>query len=155
QTCVCPNRFYVQSGIFDAFVAKLTAAVEALKVGPGDESGVAIGPLIDDAAVRKVREHVDDALSKGAKLKTGGKTVKPRPELTDRFFAPTVIEGISPEMKYAREETFGPVAPIQRFATEDEAIRLANNSDYGLASYFYTRDAARVWRVAERLEYGI
>jgi succinate-semialdehyde dehydrogenase/glutarate-semialdehyde dehydrogenase len=155
QTCISPNRFYVQAGIYDAFVAALAEAVAKMKVGPGNEPDVAVGPLIDDDAVEKVREHVADAVNLGARVKTGGKTVKVRDGLSDRFFAPTVLEGIDKKMRLAQEETFGPVAPIQKFASEDEAVALANDSEFGLASYLFTRDVARAWRVAERLEYGI
>ncbi len=154
QTCVCPNRFYVQSGVYDQFVAKLADAAGSLKVGPGDEPGVTVGPLIDDDAVKKVSEHIEDATSHGARLRCGGKLVK-RDGLSDRFFAPTVLEGITRDMRLSREETFGPVAPVQRFDKEEEAIEWANDSDYGLAAYFYTRSHNRVWRVAEQLEYGI
>ena len=154
QTCVCPNRFYVQEGIYDEFVAGLTEAVEALRIGSGLEEGVQVGPLIDDPAMEKVERHVSDALEKGAKLRTGGKRAKVD-GLANRFYTPTIIEHFSPDMALAREETFGPVSPLRRFKHEDEAIEMANDSPYGLASYFYTRDASRLMRVAERLEYGI
>jgi succinate-semialdehyde dehydrogenase / glutarate-semialdehyde dehydrogenase len=154
QTCVCPNRFFVQEGIYDAFVAGLTAAVEAMRIGPGIEDGVQVGPLIDDAAVEKVLSHVDDALAKGATLRTGGRLWQ-REGLANRFYTPTVVEGFSPRMLMASEETFGPVSPIRRFRHEEEAVEAANDSIYGLASYFYTRDASRLLRVAEKLEYGI
>lgn len=151
QTCVCANRIYVQAGIHDAFVAKLTGAVRALKVGNGLDEGVTVGPLIDDAAVAKVKEHVADALAKGAELVVGG-----APDAHgDRFFQPTLLTGIAPGMRILKEETFGPVAPIVRFETEEEAIALANDSEFGLASYFYARDLGRVWRVAEAIESGI
>jgi succinate-semialdehyde dehydrogenase/glutarate-semialdehyde dehydrogenase len=155
QTCICANRFYVQEGIYDAFTAKLQAAVEAMKVGYGLDEGVSVGPLIDDAAVEKVRTHVDDALSKGAKLRAGGQLVSPRKGLTNRFFAPTILQNFTDEMLVNREETFGPVAPLRSFKHEDEAVSMANDSIYGLAAYFFTRDASRLLRVAEKLEYGI
>ncbi|PRP97499.1 Succinate-semialdehyde dehydrogenase [NADP(+)] GabD [Enhygromyxa salina] len=155
QTCVCPNRFFVQAGVYDEFVAKLAAALEPMRVGAGLDEGVAIGPLIDDAAVAKVRDHIDDARSHGATLRLGGEIFSPGPGLTQRFCRPTIVEGVDASMKLSHEETFGPVAPIRRFTHEAEAIELANDSPYGLASYFYTRDAARLWRVAEALEYGI
>jgi succinate-semialdehyde dehydrogenase/glutarate-semialdehyde dehydrogenase len=155
QTCVCPNRFFVQAGIYDEFVAKLAAALEPLQIGSGLDERVAFGPLIDDDAVAKVREHIDDACSHGATLRLGGKIFSPGPGLTERFCRPTILEGVDASMKVSHEETFGPVAPIRRFTHEAQAIELANDSPYGLASYFYTRDAARLWRVAEQLEYGI
>jgi succinate-semialdehyde dehydrogenase/glutarate-semialdehyde dehydrogenase len=151
QTCVCANRILVQEGIYDAFVAKLAEAVSAMKVGDGFKEGTVIGPLIDDKAVAKVEEHVEDAVAKGAKIVAGGK----RSALGGSFFEPTVLSGTTPDMKIFREETFGPVAPIFRFKTEEEAIRLANDTEFGLASYFYGRDIGRVWRVAEALDYGI
>jgi succinate-semialdehyde dehydrogenase / glutarate-semialdehyde dehydrogenase len=151
QTCVCANRILVQAGIYDAFAAKLTEAVKKLKVGNGVEDGVMIGPLINPAAVKKVIQHIDDALSKGGKVVTGGKPHA----LGGNFFEPTLIRDVTPAMAVAREETFGPVAPLFRFATEEEAIRMANDTEFGLACYFYTRDIGRVWRVAEGLEYGI
>jgi succinate-semialdehyde dehydrogenase/glutarate-semialdehyde dehydrogenase len=151
QTCVCTNRFYVQAPVYDAFVAKLTAAAAALKVGRGLESGVQIGPLIDMAAVEKVEHHIADATSKGARLLTGGH----RHALGGQFFEPTVLADVTPDMLICHEETFGPVAPVVKFETEDEAIRLANASEFGLASYFYARDVGRVWRVAEALEAGM
>lgn len=154
QTCVCPNRFYVQEGIYDEFVAGLTAAVEALRIGSGLVEGVQVGPLIDDAAIEKVERHVSDALDKGAKLRTGGKRAKIK-GLADRFYTPTIVEDFTPDMALACEETFGPVSPLRRFKHEEEALEMANDSPYGLASYFYTRDASRLMRVAERLEYGI
>lgn len=155
QTCVCPNRFFVQEGIYEAFTSRLAAAVEAMKIGPGTEEGVTVGPLIDDAAVAKVTEHVEDALSKGARLRTGGKPLRPRPDLSERFYVPTVLEDFNGSMKLSHEETFGPVSPLRQFRHEDEAVEMANDSIYGLAAYFYTRDASRLMRVAERLEYGI
>ena len=151
QTCICTNRFLVQSKVHDAFVEKLTAKVAALKIGSGFEEGVAQGPLIDMAAVEKVEEHIADALAGGAKVTTGGK----RHAKGGSFFEPTVITGMKPEMKASREETFGPLAPVFRFETDEEAIALANDTPFGLASYFYSRDIGRVWRVAEALEYGL
>ena len=149
QTCVCANRFYVQAGVYDAFVAQFTAKVKLMKVGNGFEDGVAQGPLIEDAAVAKVTRHVADALAKGGKLETGGKA------LSGQFFEPTVISGATADMACAREETFGPFAPIFKFHTEQEAIDAANNTEFGLASYFYSRDVGRIYRVAEALEYGM
>ena len=151
QTCICTNRFLVQSKVHDAFVEKLTAKVAALKIGSGFEEGVAQGPLIDMAAVEKVEDHIADALAGGAKVTTGGK----RHAKGGSFFEPTVITGMKPEMKASREETFGPLAPVFRFETDEEAIALANDTPFGLASYFYSRDIGRVWRVAEALEYGL
>ncbi|WP_052553333.1 NAD-dependent succinate-semialdehyde dehydrogenase [Enhygromyxa salina] len=155
QTCVCPNRFFVQAGVYDEFVAKLAAALEPMQIGSGLDEGVSVGPLIDDAAVAKVRDHIDDARSHGATLRLGGKIFSPAAGLTERFCQPTVLENVNTSMKVSHEETFGPVAPVRRFTHEAEAIELANDSPYGLASYFYTRDNARLWRVAEALEYGI
>jgi succinate-semialdehyde dehydrogenase/glutarate-semialdehyde dehydrogenase len=155
QTCICANRFYVQAGVHERFTAELARAVEAMSIGYGLDAGVAIGPLIDDAAVSKVQEHVDDARGHGARLVTGGGLVRPRDGLTNRFFQPTILDGLTGQMKIDHEETFGPVAPIRRFTHEDEAVALANASPYGLAAYFYTRDASRLMRVAEGLEYGI
>ncbi len=151
QTCVCANRIYVADAVHDAFVAKLAARVAALRVGPGDAEGTEIGPLIDMAAVEKVEEHVADALAHGARLAAGGS----RHPLGGTFFAPTLVTGVTPAMKVATEETFGPLAPVFRFGTEAEVIAAANATEYGLAAYFYARDLARVWRVAEALEYGI
>ena len=151
QTCVCANRLLVQAGVYEAFVAKLTEATKKLRVGPGLDGPTEQGPLIDAKAVAKVEEHIADALAKGAKIALGGK----RHSLGGTFFEPTILTGVTPEMKVAREETFGPVAPLFRFATEAEAIRMANDTEFGLAAYFYTRDIARSWRVAEALEYGI
>ena len=148
QTCVCANRFLVQAGIHDAFVARLAEAAAGLKVGNGLEEGVAQGPLIDEAAVEKVEEHLADALGKGARVVTGGK------RLGGTFFAPTVVAGVTTEMKVAREETFGPLAPIFAFDTEDEAIAMANDTEFGLAAYAFTRDLGRAFRVMERLQYG-
>jgi succinate-semialdehyde dehydrogenase/glutarate-semialdehyde dehydrogenase len=151
QTCVCVNRFLVQDGIYDLFTSKLVAAVEAMKIGNGAEEGVAQGPLINVAGLEKVEDHVQDALDKGAKIATGGQ----RHELGGTFYQPTVLTGAGKDMKIANEETFGPVSALFRFSTEDEAIAMSNDTEFGLAAYFYTRDAARVWRVAEALEYGI
>ena len=151
QTCVCANRLLVQDGVYDAFAAKLKAAVEAMKVGNGMEPGVSQGPLINADAVEKVEEHVADALKRGAKVVTGGQ----RHKLGGNFFEPTVLADVPHEALIFREETFGPVAPLFRFKTEAEAIQLANDTEFGLAAYFYTRDVGRVFRVAEALEYGI
>ncbi len=151
QTCVCTNRIYVQAGVYEAFADRLAEAVAKLRVGPGTAAETEIGPLIEEAAVRKVEEHLRDALAKGARLMVGGR----RHSLGGLFFEPTVIADCSPEMKITREETFGPVAPLYRFETEAEAIRLANDSDVGLAGYFYARDLGRVFRVAEALEVGL
>ncbi|MGA2510858.1 MAG: NADP-dependent succinate-semialdehyde dehydrogenase [Candidatus Acidiferrales bacterium] len=151
QTCVCTNRVLVQDSVYDVFATKLAAAVKALNPAPGLEAGATQGPLIDDAAMQKVESHIRDAKSKGAKVLVGGC----RHSLGGRFFEPTVLTEVTPEMTVAREETFGPVAPLFRFKTESEAIALANDTEFGLAAYFYGRDIARVWRVAEALEYGI
>lgn len=151
QTCVCVNRILVQREVSDAFEAKFAAAVATLKVGPGSESGVLQGPLIDDAAVRKVEEHVADALAKGARLVAGGR----RHALGHSFYEPTIVSDCTTDMALASEETFGPLASIFLFDTEDEAVALANASEVGLAAYFYTRDHGRVWRVGEALEVGI
>ena len=151
QTCVCANRLLVQDGVYDAFSGKLAEAAAALKVGNGFEAGVEQGPLIDMKAVEKVEEHIADAVSKGARLVVGGK----RHERGGSFFEPTVLADVDTQMKVAREETFGPVAPLFRFATEEGAIQMANDTEFGLAAYFYARDIGRVWRVAEGLEYGI
>ncbi|QBY55580.1 NADP-dependent succinate-semialdehyde dehydrogenase [Cupriavidus oxalaticus] len=151
QTCVCANRIYVQAGVYDAFAQKLVAAVAALKVGNGMEDGVRIGPLIDDKAVTKVEEHIADAVGKGARVLHGGQ----RHALGHSFFQPTVLADVAPGMLVAREETFGPLAPLFRFDTEDEVVAMANDTEFGLASYFYARDLGRVWRVSERLEYGM
>ena len=155
QTCICANRFFIQAGVYDQFAGKLRAAVEAMKVGPGMDEGVQVGPLINDAAVAKVDEHVSDALAKGAKVLTGGSLATPGKGFTNRFYRPTVLDGFTEAMTINREETFGPVAPLRSFRTEDEVIGWANDSEFGLAAYFFTRDAARLMRVAERLEYGI
>jgi succinate-semialdehyde dehydrogenase/glutarate-semialdehyde dehydrogenase len=151
QTCVCVNRIYVQDGVYDAFAAKLAEAVKRLKPAPGLEAGATQGPLIDDKAVAKVEEHIEDALSKGARVVVGGK----RHALGGRFFEPTVLADVDPAALMAREETFGPVAPLFRFKTDDEAIAMANDTEFGLAAYFYSRDIGRVWRVAEELESGM
>jgi succinate-semialdehyde dehydrogenase/glutarate-semialdehyde dehydrogenase len=151
QTCVCANRIYVQNGIYDAFAEKLVAAVSQLKVGNGFDAGVGQGPLIDQAAVDKVEEHISDAVAKGARILLGGK----RHRLGGTFFEPTVIADVTSQMKVAREETFGPVAPLFRFYKDEEAAQLSNDTEFGLASYFFSRDVARIWRVAEALEYGM
>lgn len=151
QTCVCTNRFFVYERVYDAFADKLAAAVSKLKVGRGTESGATLGPLINEAAVKKVESHIADALAKGASLMTGGK----RHALGHGFFEPTVLTGVKPDMDVAKEETFGPLAPLFRFASEEELVRLANDTEFGLAAYLYSRDIGRVWRVAEALEYGM
>jgi succinate-semialdehyde dehydrogenase/glutarate-semialdehyde dehydrogenase len=151
QTCVCANRLLVQSGVYDAFTRKLVDAVNKLRVGDGLKGATDQGPLIDTKALAKVEEHITDAVSKGAKVAVGGK----RHALGGTFFEPTVLTGVTPQMAVAREETFGPVAPLFRFETEAEAIRMANDTEFGLAAYFYTRDLSRSWRVSEALEYGI
>jgi len=151
QTCVCANRLYVQDGVYEKFAAKLTEKVKGFKVGAGNEPGVVIGPLIDENGVKKVEEHVADALGKGAKVMVGGK----RHERGGLFFQPTVLADVTPAMIVSREETFGPVAPLIRFKTEEEVIGLANDSEFGLAGYFYSRDVGRIFRVAERMEAGI
>jgi succinate-semialdehyde dehydrogenase/glutarate-semialdehyde dehydrogenase len=151
QTCVCANRIYVQDGVYDAFAAKLAAKAGAMKVGNGLEAGVMQGPLIDAAAVAKVEEHIADAVAKGGRIVAGGR----RHALGGTFFEPTVLADVTPEMLITREETFGPVAPLYRFATEAELIAQANATEYGLASYFYSRDIGRIWRVAEGLDFGI
>lgn len=151
QTCVCANRLYVQDSVYDAFADKLVSAVKKLKVGNGIEPGVTQGPLIDEDAVKKVEQHVADALDKGGRLLAGGK----RHALGHTFFEPTVIADVTPHMRVAKEETFGPLAPLFRFKTEEEAIAMANDTEFGLASYFYSRDIGRIWRVAEALESGM
>ncbi|MGQ0523344.1 MAG: NADP-dependent succinate-semialdehyde dehydrogenase [Betaproteobacteria bacterium] len=151
QTCVCANRLFVQDGVYDAFAKKFADKVSQMKVGNGLEDGVVQGPLIDMKAVEKVEEHISDALSKGARVITGGK----RHEKGGQYFQPTVLADVTPKMKVTHEETFGPVAPLYRFKTEDELLKLANDTEYGLAAYFYSRDIGRVWRVAEGLESGI
>jgi succinate-semialdehyde dehydrogenase/glutarate-semialdehyde dehydrogenase len=149
QTCVCANRFYVQDAVYDQFVAKFSAKVRELKVGNGFDAGVMQGPLIEEAAIDKVSRHVADALAKGGKLMAGGA------KLAGQFFEPTVISEATADMLCAREETFGPFAPVFRFTHEQEAIDAANNTEFGLASYFYSRDVGRIFRVAEALEYGM
>jgi succinate-semialdehyde dehydrogenase/glutarate-semialdehyde dehydrogenase len=151
QTCVCANRILVQDGVYDVFAAKLTERVSKMKVGPGNEDGVVQGPLINEAGLNKVEAHVADALAKGATALTGGK----RHALGHTFFEPTVLINANANMRLAAEETFGPVAPLFRFKDEAEAIAFANGTPYGLAAYFYSRDVSRVWRVTERLEFGI
>jgi len=151
QTCVCTNRFLVQDGVYDAFTKKLSAAVAKMVVGDGLKGDTQQGPLIDMKAVEKVEEHIADAVAKGAKVVLGGK----RHELGGSFFQPTILADVTREMAVAREETFGPLAPLFRFHTEEEAVQMANDTEFGLASYFYSRDIGRVWRVAEALEYGI
>ena len=149
QTCVCANRLYVQEGVYDAFVTKLTEKAKAIQVGNGFEPGVTQGPLIDDQALAKVEQHVADATAKGGRVLTGGRRIG------ERFYEPTVIAEATSEMLCAREETFGPVAPVFRFKTEEEAIAAANDTEFGLASYFYSRDVGRIFRVGEALEYGM
>jgi len=151
QTCVCANRLLVQSSVYDAFARKLADAVAKLRVGDGLQGATDQGPLIDTKALAKVEEHIADAVSKGAQVASGGK----RHALGGTFFQPTILTNVTPAMKVAREETFGPVAPLFRFETEAEAVRMANDTEFGLAAYFYTRDLARSWRVSEGLEYGI
>jgi succinate-semialdehyde dehydrogenase/glutarate-semialdehyde dehydrogenase len=151
QTCVCANRLYVQDGVYDAFASKLVAAVAKLKVGNGIENGVTQGPLIDDKAVQKVEQHIADAVAKGARVLLGGQ----RHALGHSFFEPTVIADVTSDMQVAREETFGPMAPLFRFHTDEEVLALANDTEFGLASYFYSRDIGRIWRVAEGLESGM
>jgi succinate-semialdehyde dehydrogenase/glutarate-semialdehyde dehydrogenase len=151
QTCVCANRLYVQRGVYDAFVEKLTAAASKLRVGDGTAEGVTQGPLINDKAIAKVEEHLADATSKGAKIVLGGR----RHELGKTFYEPTVVTGVTQDMIVAREETFGPVAPIFPFDTEDEVIGYANDTEFGLAAYFFARDVGRIFRVGERLQYGM
>ncbi|MGF6878671.1 NADP-dependent succinate-semialdehyde dehydrogenase [Paraburkholderia sp. MM5477-R1] len=151
QTCVCTNRFYVHDTVYDQFAEKLAAAVSRLKVGRGTEPDVAQGPLINEAAVQKVEAHIADALAKGASVVTGGK----RHALGHGFFEPTVLRDVTPAMQVAKDETFGPLAPLFRFSSDDEVIGFANDTEFGLASYFYSRDIGRVWRVAEALEYGM
>ncbi|MDI1246479.1 MAG: NADP-dependent succinate-semialdehyde dehydrogenase [Rhodoferax sp.] len=151
QTCVCVNRILVQDGVYDEFARRLVAAVAKLKVSDGMVEGAQQGPLIDMAAVHKVEAHIQDAIDKGARLLLGGK----RHALGGSFFEPTILADVTPSMAVAKEETFGPVAPLFRFSTEEEAIRMANDTEVGLASYFYTRDIGRIWRVGEALEYGM
>jgi succinate-semialdehyde dehydrogenase/glutarate-semialdehyde dehydrogenase len=151
QTCVCANRILVQDKVYDAFAEKFAAAISKLKVGYGTEDGINIGPLINRAAIKKVQEHIEDAVSKGAKVVLGGKLH----ELGGNFFQPTLLRDVTTAMAVTREETFGPVAPLFRFSSEEEAISMANDTEFGLACYFYARDVGRIWRVAESLEYGI
>ncbi len=151
QTCVCANRFLVQDGVYDEFAEKLAAESDKMRVGNGLQGETEQGPLIDMAAVEKIEEHIQDAVEKGATIVTGGE----RHELGGSFFQPTVIANVNTQMKVAREETFGPLAPLFRFHTDDEAVQLANDTEFGLAAYFYSRDIGRIWRVAEQLEYGI
>jgi succinate-semialdehyde dehydrogenase/glutarate-semialdehyde dehydrogenase len=151
QTCVCANRLYVQSGIYDAFAKKLAEKVGQLKVGNGFAEGVTTGPLIDAKAIEKVKEHVADAVSKGAEIALGGKSSS----AGELFFEPTILTGVTTAMKVATEETFGPVAPLFKFETEEEVVELANATEFGLASYFYSKDLAKIFRVAEALEYGM
>jgi succinate-semialdehyde dehydrogenase/glutarate-semialdehyde dehydrogenase len=151
QTCVCANRLYVQDAVYDAFAAKLTEKVKGFKVGAGTEPGVVIGPLIDEQGLKKVETHVADAVGKGAKILLGGK----REQRGGLFFQPTVLTDVTPQMLVSHEETFGPVAPLIRFKTEQEVIALANDSEFGLSGYFYSRDVGRIFRVAEQMETGI
>jgi succinate-semialdehyde dehydrogenase / glutarate-semialdehyde dehydrogenase len=151
QTCVCANRILVQDSVYDAFAAKLAEKVKGLKVGRGTDEGVTTGPLIDESAVAKVEEHIQDALAKGAKVLVGGK----KHTLGGLFFEPTVLTGVNTTMKVTKEETFGPVAPLFRFKTEEEGIAMANDTEFGLASYFYARDIGRIWRVSEGIESGM
>ena len=153
QTCVCSNRFYVQEGVYDEFVAKFAAKVKTAKVGNGFEDGVNQGPLIEEAALEKVQRHLDDALAKGGQVVAGGQRLKTLG--SGQFFEPTVVANATPDMLCAREETFGPFAPVFKFKTEQEAIDAANNTEFGLASYFYSRDVGRIFRVGEALEYGM
>ena len=151
QTCVCANRIYVQSGVYDEFAKKLAAAVNKMTVGDGFQEGVSSGPLINSDAVEKVEEHINDAITKGANIVTGGK----RHKLGGLFFEPTVITGVTSDMMVTNDETFGPVAPLFKFETEEDVIEQANDTIFGLASYFYARDLSRVYRVSEALEYGM
>jgi succinate-semialdehyde dehydrogenase/glutarate-semialdehyde dehydrogenase len=151
QTCVCANRLFVQDGVYDAFAAKLADRVRSMKVGPGVDAGVVQGPLINARALAKVEEHVRDATTRGARVVTGGR----RHALGGTFYEPTVLADVTPDMQIFREETFGPVAPLIRFRDDAEVVELANRTEFGLASYFYSRDIGRIWRVAEALEYGM
>ncbi len=153
QTCVCSNRFYVQEGVYEEFVQKFAAKVRTAKVGNGFEEGVNQGPLIEEAALEKVQRHVEDAIAKGGQVLTGGKRLSSLG--SGQFYEPTVVAGATPDMLCAREETFGPFAPVFKFKTEQEAIAAANNTEFGLASYFYSRDVGRIFRVSEALEYGM
>ena len=151
QTCVCANRLYVQSGVYDAFAQKLADAVGQLHVGNGVDAGVTTGPMIDEKAVEKVEEHIADAVAKGASIKMGGK----RHSLGHSFFEPTILTNVTQDMAVAKEETFGPLAPLFKFDTEEEVLGYANDTEFGLASYFYSRDIGRIFRVSEALEYGM
>jgi len=151
QTCVCANRIYVQAGVYDKFAGKLAEKVKQFKVGRGTEQGVNIGPLIDAQGLAKVEEHVADAVGKGAKVILGGK----RSALGGRFYEPTLLTEVTSEMKVSNEETFGPVAPLYRFEKDEDAVRLANSTEFGLAAYFYARDVGRVWKIAEAIETGM
>ena len=151
QTCICANRIFVQDGIYEKFAEKFTAAVRAMKVGNGLEDGVELGPMINMKGLEKVEQHIADATAKGGKIAAGGK----RHKLGATFFEPTVVTGATPAMKFFREETFGPLAPLFRFKNDDEVIKLANDTEYGLAAYFYSSNVARIWRVSEALEYGM
>ena len=151
QTCVCANRLYVQDAVYDAFAEKLAIAVGKLKVGNGVEDGVTQGPMIDEKSMEKVEEHIADAVAKGASIKLGGK----RHALGHSFFEPTILTNVTQNMAVAREETFGPMAPLFRFSTEEEVIGYANDTEFGLASYFFSRDIGRIFRVSEALEYGM
>ncbi|MGJ8584362.1 MAG: NAD-dependent succinate-semialdehyde dehydrogenase [Marinosulfonomonas sp.] len=151
QTCVCANRIYVQAGVYDAFASKLAAAVDAMKVGDGLEEGATLGPLINEAAVEKMQLHISDAVAKGGKVVAGGN----RHDLGGTFFEPTIITGATNDMAFAQDETFGPLAPLFKFETEEEAIAMANDTIFGLASYFYAKDISRITRVSEGLEYGM
>jgi succinate-semialdehyde dehydrogenase/glutarate-semialdehyde dehydrogenase len=151
QTCVCANRLLVQDGVYEEFSMKLATAVEEMRVGDGLKGETEQGPMIDMAAVEKVEEHIQDAVSKGAKVISGGS----RHDLGGTFFQPTVLAEVNTDMKVTKEETFGPVAPLYRFETEEQALQMANDTEFGLAAYFYSRDIGRVWRVMEGLEYGI
>ena len=151
QTCVCSNRFFIQEQVYDQFVNKFAAAVEKLKLGNGVEQGVNLGPLIDQKAVKTVCEFIDDAVTKGATIRAGGGPS----ELGDCFVEPTLLTEVNPSMRVFSEEIFGPVAPIFKFSTEDQVIQLANDTEFGLAAYFYSRDVGRIYRVAEQLEFGI
>ena len=151
QTCVCANRIFAQDGIYDRFTGKLAEASAALKVGNGLEEGISTGPLIDIKAVEKVESHIQDAVAKGARVVVGGG----RHSNGGNFFEPTVLADVTPEMIVSKEETFGPLAPVYRFETDEDVVKMANDTEFGLAAYFYTRDVGRVWKVAEQLEYGI
>ncbi len=155
QTCVCANRFFVHESVYEKFAVRLAAAMSVLKVGCGFDDGVQIGPLIDDHAVAKVQSHVSDAVARGARVRVGGELADMGKGYSRRFFLPTLIDGWTPEMRIGQEETFGPVAPLRAFTCDEEVVAMANDSSYGLAAYFYTRDASRLMRVAEALEYGI